>query len=205
MPLLQLLADLVPEVGRDVHRVFGLLRRAGHVDHHAGELPLLVPEEEQLHAVVFVAFDRVEALQPGVAVHGGLAVEVRGPAVVAYHGLAEGPAHAARLAPLPGPDGRIGQPRDEEIGVLRGLHHARVLAHVVEAAEGAVGLPGAGVRVGAVEEKLPGIEIGQLLLDGVLDPVLRGLADADQVAGDHDRLLLAARPGRGSPGPAPWQ
>ena len=72
-----LLAHLVPEIGRDLVQVLRLLEGQGALHHHAAE-SLGPPEKEQVDGVVLVALDVREGRRRGVAVHLRGAVEVTG-------------------------------------------------------------------------------------------------------------------------------
>jgi hypothetical protein len=92
----ELRPHLVPEVGVDRREVLHLLRRAGDVDRRGQELPVAVPEEQHLDAVVFAGFEVAEVRRIGAAVHLRMPIGVDGAPVLRHDGVSQAPAHEAR-------------------------------------------------------------------------------------------------------------
>ena len=164
MPGAELLAHLVPEVGVDGRAVLHLLRRAGDVDRRGQELPVAVPEEQHLDAVVLVAFDVAEVRPVRAAVHLRVPVGVDGATVLGHDGVPQAPADPARRPGLPGLHRRLGHAVDQERDVFGRLH---------DPVGGELIVPflhhrrGVGVR--GAEDELVDVEVG--------DPVLEAPAD----------------------------
>ncbi len=134
--------------------------------------------------MIFRAFDAAEVGPVRGAVHLGMPVGVHRAAILGQNGVPEPPADPTGLAGFPGPDGRLGDARREELRVLGRLHDAVLRDLVIPLRH-----DGRRVGVGGVEDHLAAIDAGEAVADELPDPFEdRGL-DRDEVAGDQDRLI----------------
>ena len=192
MPRSQRFADVVPEVGVDGRSPFDLLRGAGDVDRRGEQFPLAVPEEQHLDALILRTFDAAEVRPIGGAVHLGPAVGIDRSPVLGHHGMSKSPADPTRLARFPGLDCGLGDPRREELRILRRLH---------DAVPGDLVIPflhdGRRVRVRGVEQQFPDIQAGNPVLDPPANLLEDRVIDRHQVTRDQHSLIehLVAVPG----------
>ena len=185
-------ADFMPEVGVHGRESLDLLGGARDVDRRGEQLPLEVPEEEHLDALIFGPLDAAEVRLIRGAVHLGMAVGVDRSPVLGHHGMPQSPADAARLARFPRLHRHLGDPGGEELRVLRRLHDA-VLGDLVIPFL----LDGRRVGVRGVEHQFLDVEVGETVLHAPADLLENAGVDRDQVARDHDRPIedLVALPG----------
>ena len=78
------------------------------------------------------------------------------------------------------------------MGILGGLHHAGVVAHVVSIAERSVHQARRGVSMGAEHEEPGGVEVRQTRFEHFTQPILDHAGDHDEISGNQDDRLTAA-------------
>ena len=122
VPRSQRFADLMPEVGVHGRAPFDLLRGAGDVDRRGEQFPLAIPEEQHLDALVFRPFDAAEVrpVRWGRTSGPGRRHRPSDDSGPPRHGPA--PSRPDPACAIPRPSRRLGDPRGEELRILRRLH-----------------------------------------------------------------------------------
>ena len=195
----QQLTDFVPIIRTDGQVVLRLLRWTGNIDRRGDELLVLVPEEQHLDAVVFIALQAAKPVVVRLAIHLRVAVSVDRAPVLADNGMPQSPADQSRLARTPGFYDDLGQPINEKLDVLLGLDHA-ILGKIVAGPYHRR----SGMRMRRANDQLAEIEVRHTVLGMLSHLIDHSAAKHAQIADDEDHLVdhLAAlaglqRQGRG--------